>query len=77
MIRTTTHTTRIGDVDLEERHTMLALSAGPLGLGLAYRRPTAVIHEGRSTAVPDVAAFLRLVPLLVGLLLAVRHRRQR
>ena len=71
---TTIHTQQVGDVTLEERHTMGRLALGGAGLGVAYRRPTSVTDAGQRTAIHDVVLTVRLVALaLVALAFAVRR----
>ncbi len=71
MITTTTHSTEIGGVVLEERHTAIRLSVGTVGAGLSYRRPTAVTAGGSPIPIRDVAMTLKLVAAAMSLLLVV------
>lgn len=74
MITTTTHVTTIGDVSLHEHHTEMRLAAGSAGVGIAYRRPVAVEHHGRTTAIHDVVLRIRLVAVAVVVVAVVARR---
>lgn len=79
MITTTTQTTRVGDVVLHERNTEARLGLGGAGfggagLGIAYRRPTAVEHPGGTTPIRDVVLLVRLAALGVVLIALIVRR---
>jgi hypothetical protein len=75
MIATTIHTTTVGDVTLEERHTIVGLSFGPVGAAMSYRRPAVVTHRGEATTIPDVVLYMKLAALVITLLVIITKRR--
>jgi hypothetical protein len=76
MIITTIRTTQVDEVTLEERHTMVRVAIGTVGLGAAYRRPASVTHAGDRTALGDIDLTVRLMALaLVVFAFAVRRFR--